>query len=63
MSETFGSGGANDEDVRDEVRLDLDEEKLDTWQDVRADYATDPESEVARPAVTEDETSTDAADA
>ena len=64
MSETFGSGGASGDETRDEVRLDLDQEKLDTWEDVRADYATDPESEVARPAVTEDdETDAGAADA
>lgn len=43
------------DDVRDEVRLDLDEERLDTWEDVRGDYAIDPESEVARPALTESE--------
>jgi len=56
MSETFGSnGGGTDDEVRDEVRLDLDEEKLDTWEDVRGDYARDPESDVARPAITEDE--------
>jgi DNA-directed RNA polymerase subunit delta len=62
MSETFGNGGASggsgggpsgDDEVREEVRLDLDEEKLDTWEDVRDDYATDPEAEVARPALTE----------
>lgn len=54
MSETFGSGDNGDE-VRDEVRLDLDEDKLDTWEDVRGDYAVDPDSEVARPAVVEGE--------
>ncbi|KGN40859.1 hypothetical protein [Knoellia aerolata] len=52
MSETFGSGDKGDA-VRDEVRLDLDEDKLDTWEDVRGDYAVDPESDVARPAVVE----------
>ena len=52
MSETPAAGDTGDE-VRDEVRLDLDEDKLDTWEDVRGDYATDPESEVARPALTE----------
>ena len=52
MSETPTAGDTGDE-VRDEVRLDLDEEKLDTWEDVRGDYATDPESEVARPALSE----------
>ena len=52
MSETPNAGDRDDE-VRDEVRLDLDEEKLDTWEDVRGDYATDPDSEVARPALTE----------
>ena len=52
MSETPNAGDRDDE-VRDEVRLDLDEDKLDTWEDVRGDYATDPDSEVARPALTE----------
>lgn len=42
-------------EVRDEVRLDLDEERLDTWDEVRGDYALDPDSEVARPALTESE--------
>ena len=41
------------DEVRDEVRLDLDEGSLDTWDEVRGDYALDPESEVARPALTE----------
>ena len=43
------------DEVRDEVRLDLDEGSLDTWDEVRGDYALDPESEVARPALTESE--------
>lgn len=43
------------DEVRDEVRLDLDEKSLDTWADVRGDYALDPESEVARPGLTESE--------
>ncbi len=56
MSETMGTGGASGPDeMRDEVRLDLDEQKLDTWEDVRGDYAVDPESDVARPAVSEPE--------
>lgn len=56
MSETMGTGGASGQDeVRDEVRLDLDADKLDTWEDVRGDYATDPESDVARPALTDEE--------
>ena len=50
-----GSPAGGDDEVRDEVRLDLDEEKLDTWEDVRGDYATDPESDVARPALTDEE--------
>ena len=64
MSETFdgtgtdgirdGVSGAGDE-VSDEVRIDLDETKLDTWEGVRGDYAVDPDSEMARPALTEQE--------
>ncbi|MFC7491614.1 MULTISPECIES: hypothetical protein [unclassified Knoellia] len=60
MSETFGSGGASGasgDEVRDEVRLDLDEEKLDAWEDVRADYAVDPDSEVARPGISDSDES------
>lgn len=64
MSETFdgtgtdgrrdGASGAGDE-MSDEVRVDLDEDKLDTWEEVRGDYAVDPDSEMARPALTEQE--------
>ena len=64
MSETFdgtgtdgireGGSGAEDE-VSDEVKVDLDEDKLDTWEEVRGDYAVDPDSEMARPALTEQE--------
>ena len=64
MSETFdgtgtdgirdGASGAGDE-VSDEVRVDLDEDKLDTWEEVRGDYAVDPDSEMSRPALTEQE--------
>ena len=61
MSETFGSGNQGDE-VRDEVRLDLDEDKLDTWEDVRGDYAVDTDSEVASPAVVEGEDGDSGAD-
>jgi len=43
------------EEVRDEVRLDLDEDALDKWEQVRGDYVVDPESEVAHPALTESE--------
>ena len=62
MSETMGTGGASGQDeMRDEVRLDLDEDKLDTWEDVRGDYAVDPDSDLARPAVSErDEADADA---
>ena len=50
-----GPAGQRDE-VSDEVRLDLDESKLDTWDEVRGDYAVDdPESEMTRPALTEQE--------
>ena len=42
-------------EIRDEVRLDLDEKSLDTWDEVRGDYAVDPDSEVSRPALTESE--------
>lgn len=69
MSDTFentGADGIPEEDenparmpggpVRDEVRLDLDEESLDTWDAVRKDYALDdPDSGMARPALTERE--------
>jgi len=41
------------DDVRDEVLLDLDEDQLDTWEDVRDDYAVDPDSTVTRPALAE----------
>jgi hypothetical protein len=41
------------------VRLDLDEDKLDTWDEVRGDYAVDPESEMTRPALTEQEDDAD----
>ena len=64
MSETFdgtgtdgireGGSGAEDE-VSDEVKVDLDEDKLDTWEEVRGDYAVDPDSEMTRPALTEQE--------
>jgi len=49
-----GPAGQRDE-VSDEVRLDLDESKLDSWDEVRGDYALDPESEMTRPALTEQE--------
>ena len=64
MSETFdgtetdgireNASGA-DSEVSDEVRVDLDEDKLDTWEEVRGDYAVDPDSEMTRPALTEQE--------
>ncbi|GGB84835.1 hypothetical protein N798_12405 [Knoellia flava TL1] len=50
-----GAGDANNDEVSDEVRVDLDEDKLDTWEEVRGDYAVDPDSEVTRPALTEQE--------
>lgn len=46
-----GDGGA----VPDEVRVDLDQDKLDSWEDVRRDYAVDPDAEMTRPALTEQE--------
>lgn len=49
------AGAPSGDEVRDEVRLDLDEKSLDTWDEVRGDYALDPESDVARPALTESE--------
>ncbi|GAA4109772.1 hypothetical protein GCM10022415_03120 [Knoellia locipacati] len=65
MSDTFegtGTDGTREggparqgDEVSDEVRLDLDESKLDTWDEVRGDYALDPESEMTRPALTEQE--------
>lgn len=53
-------GGPVRDEVRDEVRLDLDEEKLDEWEEVRDNYAVDPGSELARPALTESEDADDA---
>ena len=61
MSDTMPDTGADGiraggpDEVSDEVRLDLDEDKLDTWDEVRTDYAVDPESEMSRPALTEQE--------
>lgn len=65
MSDTSNTTGADGipentsapagDDVRDEVRLDLDEASLDTWDEVRGDYALDPDADVARPALTEEE--------
>ena len=64
MSETFDGTGTDgireggsraENEVSDEVRVDLDEDKLDTWEEVRGDYAVDPDSEMARPALTEQE--------
>ena len=68
MSETFdgtgtdgirqgGSGGGDE--VSDEVRVHLDKDKLDTWEQVRGDYAVDPDSEMTRPALTEQEEADD----
>ncbi|MEO6019208.1 MAG: hypothetical protein ABIP45_03040 [Knoellia sp.] len=50
------------DDVRDEVKLDLDEDALDTWEEVRDNYVVDPDSEVARPALTESEDDEDDGD-
>ncbi len=47
--------GMPDGPVRDEVRLDLDEESIEKWDAVRDDYAVDPDAEVSRPALTESE--------
>ena len=64
MSETFDETGTDgirdggsgaDREVSDELKVDLDEDKLDTWDEVRGDYALDPDSEMARPALTEQE--------
>lgn len=49
------AGAPSGDEVRDEVRLDLDEERLDNWDEVRGDYALDPDSDTARPALTESE--------
>jgi hypothetical protein len=53
-SENQPASGKPDE-VRDEVRLDLDEHGLDKWEEVRGNYVVDPESSVAHPALTESE--------
>ncbi|WP_146132959.1 hypothetical protein [Knoellia remsis] len=44
-----------DDEVRDEVRLDLDQESIEDWDDVRDDYAVDPGQDPVRPALSEDE--------
>ena len=41
------------DEVREEVRLDLDEGSIDEYEAVRKDYATDPDSDMTRPAMTE----------
>ncbi|KGN32361.1 hypothetical protein N802_18525 [Knoellia sinensis KCTC 19936] len=46
-------GGPVSDNVRDEVRIDVDEERLDAWEDVRGDYAVDPDEDMTRPALTE----------
>lgn len=43
------------DEVRVEVKLDLDEDGLDKWEEVRGNYVVDPESEITRPALTESE--------
>ncbi|MFW5474652.1 hypothetical protein ACOCJ5_15195 [Knoellia sp. CPCC 206450] len=68
MSETFdgtgtdgireGGSRAGDE-VSDEVKVELDESKLDSWEEVRGDYAIDPDAEMTRPALTEQEADDD----
>ena len=58
-----GAGDAADQqaavskpdEVRDEDKLDLDEDGLDKWEEVRDNYVVDPGSEVTRPALTESE--------
>lgn len=61
MSDTSKNTGADGiqagsaDDVRDEVRLDLDEGDLDNWDKVRDTYAVDPDTDVTRPALTENE--------
>lgn len=40
---------ASDE-VRDEVKLDLDEGSIENYEAIRRDYATDPDAEMAHPA-------------
>lgn len=57
-SDETPSGGvpaSSGDEVRDEVKLDLDEDKLDGWQEVRDNYAVEPGEEMARPALTESE--------
>lgn len=49
------AGAPSGDEVRDEVRVNIDEERLENWDEVRGDYAVDPDAEVARPALTESE--------
>ncbi|WP_040883976.1 hypothetical protein [Janibacter sp. HTCC2649] len=53
MSDTTQNPGSDG--IRDEVRLDLDEESIEKWDEVRDDYAVDTDAEVSRPALTESE--------
>ena len=50
-----GMPATSGDEVRDEVKLDLDEAKLDGWEEVRDTYAVEPGSDMARPALTESE--------
>ncbi|MFC7486686.1 hypothetical protein ACOCJ7_10645 [Knoellia sp. CPCC 206453] len=50
-----GSGTQGQGEIREEVRLDLDEESIEKWDAVRDDYAVDTDADVSRPALTESE--------
>ncbi|MEO7270075.1 MAG: hypothetical protein ABIW49_12800 [Knoellia sp.] len=50
-----GSGTQPQGEIREEVRLDLDEESIEKWDAVRDDYAVDTDADVSRPALTESE--------
>ena len=50
-----GSGTQAQGEIREEVRLDLDEESIEKWDAVRDDYAVDTDADVSRPALTESE--------
>ncbi|KGN36973.1 hypothetical protein [Knoellia subterranea] len=40
--------------IRDEVRLDLDKDAIDEWDEVSDDYAVDPDTDFSRPALSDD---------
>jgi hypothetical protein len=50
-----GSGTPAQGEIREEVRLDLDEESIEKWDAVRDDYAVDTDADVSRPALSESE--------